>query len=665
MKKIMLILLVIVPLALYSQPPVFQQEQYPFPLSFNNFEPLMGFHNSYVYYRQDFADIDNDGDFDFIFGLEDYVFLYKNIGYPSLANYSFITSSLVELIPQAGTNNSPCFCDIDNDGDLDLFEGSACRIVYYQNIGTPDSAAFIIADSSFTNTSYYCHPTLDFIDIDDDGDYDLFLGFDWSDYDGRLYFYRNIGTPEIPIMSLESTFFEGIDVGNASAPEFCDINNDNDYDLFIGDKSGTVWYYENIGNSVNYDFQYVTSNYLGIDVGNMSVPRFCDIDADEDYDLFVGNESVGFSNAMEGDFTFYRNDGTAANPDFTFITGQYLFMDMSAGAQPYYIDIDDDSLKELLVGIVGGPVVLFENQGTLQEPNLFFSDSSLFNWVAVPRFSFGDLDDDGDYDAIVAQASFIDNVVLYMNTGTPMNPIFTNAYTIATQPSPTYCYTGVELCDIDNDGDLDLFIGENCNRIYFWENTGSQTHPQFTMITNNYFNQSYLQFYYQYPRFGDFDHDGDFDMIVGYHSYSGVAYGINYWTNMGNAFNDSLVLTDTIAFWEGDNLEGAVYPCLGDVDNDGDLDMFLGDAGGALLFYRNLENPYQTELTISLSGSDVILTWQTIPGAEQYRIFYADSCYFTPAGTPQGVVLPPDTSFIDAGAAGVWGQRFYRMVVGY
>jgi hypothetical protein len=184
------------------------------------------------------------------------------------------------------------------------------------------------------------------------------------------------------------------------------------------------------------------------------------------------------------------------------------------------------------------------------------------------------------------------------------------------------------------------------------------------MITNNYFNQPYSQFFYQFPRFGDLDHDGDFDMIVGYIAYFGTGYGINYWTNIGNAFNDSLVLTDTIAFWNSDDLDGAIYPGLGDVDNDGDLDMFVGESGGALLFYRNLENPYQAELTISRSGNDVILSWESIEVADEYKIYYSSDPYFTPLGLPQAIVFPPDTSWTDEGAL-IQGERFYRVVVGY
>jgi hypothetical protein len=77
-----------------------------------------------------------------------------------------------------------------------------------------------------------------------------------------------------------------------------------------------------------------------------------------------------------------------------------------------------------------------------------------------------------------------------------------------------------------------------------------------------------------------------------------------------------------------------------------------------------IEPPLVTELTVSIEVNDIILNWEPIIGAQEYRIYYQDTPYFYPSGIPQTVVLPPDTSWTDVGALN-WEKRFYRIIVEY
>ena len=43
---------------------------------------------------------------------------------------------------------------------------------------------------------------------------------------------------------------DDIDLNFFSIPEFCDIDGDNDYDMFIGSYSGGIYYFENTGNQL-------------------------------------------------------------------------------------------------------------------------------------------------------------------------------------------------------------------------------------------------------------------------------------------------------------------------------------------------------------------------------------------------------------------------------
>ena len=661
MKKLLLIFTIFATSAM-AQELQFQQEQYPFPVTFYGVEPQMGFMNSSSYYHHDFGDVDNDGDYDLIIGADfNREYLFKNAGTSQEPEFQFVTYNIVNPFSINAIYQAPCFCDIDNDDDLDIFIGDKYGpIIFYENIGTPDSSSYVLADSCFFNINVQDGPSIDLVDIDSDGDYDLFIGVGWSQQNGRLYFYRNNGNPEEPIMNYITDYFEGIDVGEESSPEFCDIDSDGDYDLFVGCEEGNVWYYENIGDSVNYDFQLVTSNYFNIDVGNMSVPRFCDIDADGDFDLFVANESVGSGVTIEGDMTFYENTGTAVNPQFTFVTSQYLFMDMSSCSSPAAVDIDADGLIELLVGICPGKVVLLENDGTAAEPSFNFADSAFcnLNLPSQPVLSFGDLDSDGDLDMIVKKSGFYSYIDHYENIGSSSHPQFVYLETI--RSSWNYSFYGVDLCDIDNDGDLDLFFGSGFTEGYieYWENIGTIHASVFSCQTTNYLNQTETGFFF--PRFADMDDDGDYDLIMGQNWQINNDAFIGYWRNDGTPQSASFTFIETIAYFNYGEIS-SLRPCLTDVDSDGDLDMFVGEGGGAMLFYRNLE--YTPSYTVSVLLTPESTSIQIPPGGGSFSfdvdidngdslnyIIDASTDVTLPSGSPYPLILRPNIN-LQAGSS--------------
>jgi hypothetical protein len=126
-------------------------------------------------------------------------------------------------------------------------------------------------------------------------------------WDGGIYFYRNDGTQTSPSWTLVTDSYNSIDVGGYSTPAFSDIDSDGDYDLFIGasgyDSSwlegyGQIQFYRNDGTPAFPSWTFVTDSYESIDIWG-SAPAFCDIDADDDDDLFIGGEN--------GDIRFYRN----------------------------------------------------------------------------------------------------------------------------------------------------------------------------------------------------------------------------------------------------------------------------------------------------------------------------------------------------------------------
>jgi hypothetical protein len=296
-----------------------------------------------------------------------------------------LTSSLVQaqaFVEQTGVNNpldgvdtdwfihsKPVFVDVDNDGDMDVFIGNDLgSISFYENTGSNISPNFIEkigADNPFDGVNVGTYSTPNFVDIDSDGDKDAFIG----GASGIIKFYENTGSNISPNFIEKigtDNPFDGVDVGSYSAPTFVDIDNDGDMDAFVGEFYGNINFYENTGivTIPNFVEQTGTNNpFDGEDVGNNSIPTFIDIDNDGDMDAFSGQDF--------GHIIFYRNRGSNIAPDFIRIwTGNPLDIDVDGYSSPAFVDIDSDGDMDFFTG---------KNDGTIK----FYSNGFLVNSEAV------------------------------------------------------------------------------------------------------------------------------------------------------------------------------------------------------------------------------------------------------------------------------------------
>ena len=196
----------------------------------------------------------------------------------------------------------------------------------------------------------------------------------------------------------------------------------------------------------------------------------------------------------------------------------------------------------------------------------------------------------------------MNSVGLYKNTGVNDYPNFNfqgrgfiqnQTLEFGTGAAPTYF-------DYNQDGKLDLLIGnygyfsaidsEFHSKLALLENTGTNDRPVFTYITDNYLpyianNDSILK--RVVPAVGDLDADGDDDLLLG-----GALGNIYYFRNdapAGGVANFQFV-TNTFAGITGAWLDNSA-PTLYDIDNDNDLDLFVGDASGYFAYYKNIGTP--------------------------------------------------------------------------
>ncbi len=368
-----------------------------------------------------FADIDADGDLDLFIG-EGYgtIKYYENQGSDSAPSFIEISGSANPLDGvDVGSYSVPTFADIDGDGDLDAFIGEYFGSVkYYENQGSSSAPSFVeITDSAnpLDGVRYSSVPT--FADIDGDGDLDAFIGED----DGTINYYENQGSGSAPSF-VETTGpanpLDGVDVGSYSVPTFADIDGDGDLDAFIGENYGTIKYYENQGSSSASSFVEITdpnNQFNGVHVGRYSFPTFADIDADGDLDAFIGERN--------GSVNYYENQQVSGSgPSFVETTGSANPLDgvdVGRWSTPTFADIDGDGDLDAFIGEENGSVKYYENQQVSGSGPSFIEIAGPANPLdgvdvggrSAPTFA--DIDGDGDLDAFIGKSD--GTVAFYQN----------------------------------------------------------------------------------------------------------------------------------------------------------------------------------------------------------------------------------------------------------
>ncbi len=332
---------------------------------------------------------------------------------------------------------------------------------------------------------------------------------------------------------------------------FYDLDGDGDLDLFKGGTDVYISCYENVGAGRFVDRGRLTSNGQALvlpmdgNIRSWASVAFCDWDGDGDGDMFVHSPTGPDANNVN--YLWRYENVTPPGGQLTFAAPTHLNTRTGKriGSGVTFVDWDNDGKMDVL-GRADSIVTLYRNVGT---------SSSVANIELE--------------DGVYIRANGVEIQV--------MNP-------------------HVNCADIDSDGDLDLFVGTEEGRIFFFENAGTRAQPVFTM--------GRIIAFYEFmdaraaANVADFDGDGLFDFVPGRYwertqwGEQPRVYGRMY-KNVGTASAPRFEPRDAsngAPYTERFQIADAVRQNgvrAADWNSDGRMDLIASDTDGFVWFFRN------------------------------------------------------------------------------
>ena len=340
----------------------------------------------------------------------------------------------------AGSTFTNAFADYDNDGDLDLFvgfDGKANRL--YRN----DKGAFVDVASTAGVTDSRPTRAAAWGDFDADGDPDLMLGFTPLKDGSVLKLYRNNAGS-----FADATGDSGLmlPTGAVRQPAWIDFDADGDLDLFVAFRDRANAMYRNDGGK----FTDVAAS-IGLNDARRTVGAvWFDFDEDGDLDVAVANMDGDANGLFRNDAGKFTDVAAAAGVAWG---GRAPKAALNGTVRVCAADVDADGRLDLFAANYG-PLGFFSNRGK----GVFEDRSAAWQIAIDSRYdacAFGDFDNDGRVDlyvngTVTGGASWQDS--LFRNTG--------SAFADVTPASIRRLQAdhGVQWGDVDGDGDLDLAL---------------------------------------------------------------------------------------------------------------------------------------------------------------------------------------------------------------
>ncbi len=432
-----------------------------------------------------------------------------------------------------------------------------------------------------------------------------------------------------------------------------DYNNDGQKDIFASTPFGIIVYQNTKKQTGNLTFKIakdllystgITGNPLNLGIDVTDIPAILDLDNDGDMDILNFRPAVGTTvewhknlsqdNYSISDSLIFEKETIKWGDFEECICENYIFgangcrveKPEHAGSSLLILNLDNNPTLDLLVGDVSCDYItaLF-NQATgingnteaiLRNPKSRFPTQKP---IDIPTFSavfYEDVTFDGNPDLIAAPnlysndgdlVDYENSAWLYQNKGSKENPNFEfiqndflqdKLFDIGENARPAFI-------DMDNDGDLDMIVGERGYlfsstsykaRLHFLENTGTNQNPKFQYKNDDFLNFAssstlFLKgFQFLKPIISDFNGDNKPDLLFTAFDLNTRKAGIFWIENKGNnassfSLNDIKEITLT-----GINVGINDEILLTELNNDNKIDLLVLQNRGTIKSFLQQNN---------------------------------------------------------------------------